>query len=224
MVDTTPTPRDNFIWLFFALITLLFSGAWLAQIGSSYASSVVNISLTVTLLVAVWSIQQEKRWYHSKWGVSVIVAGLAVGDHFLEIAQLPLIHLAFILGFVVTSTVLAGRQVLFSGNVDFNKIVGAVCIYMLIGVAWAIAYLITEQIYPGSISSFGAGTWQDNMQEAVYYSFVTLTTLGYGEITPLMPLSRALAYTEAIAGQFYIAILVASLIGVRLAAMQKEDD
>jgi voltage-gated potassium channel len=224
MVEPTATPRDNFIWLLFALILLLFSGAWLEQVGSKYGSTVINISLTVTLLVAVWSIQQEKRWYHSKWGVSTIVAGLAVGDHFLEISQLPLIHLFFILIFIVTSTILAGRQVLFSGNVDFNKIVGAVCIYILIGLAWAVAYLITEQLYPGSLSGFGAGTWQDNMQAAVYYSFVTLTTLGYGEITPLMPLSRALAYTEAIAGQFYIAILVASLIGVRLAAMQKKGD
>jgi len=221
-VETTPTKRDNFIWLLLALILLLFSGAWLEQLESEYGPTLVNISLTVTLLVAVWSIQQEKRWYHSKWGVSIIVAGLAFGDHFLESSQLPLIHLSFILLFIITTTVMAGRQVLFSGNVDFNKIIGAICIYILMGLAWAMAYLITEQMYPGSMSGFGEGPWQDNLQAAVYYSFVTLTTLGYGEITPLMPLSRFLAYTEAIAGQFYIAILVASLIGVRLAAIQKE--
>jgi hypothetical protein len=55
------------------------------------------------------------------------------------------------------------------------------------------------------------------LQKAVYYSFVTMTTLGFGDISPLQPLARYLTYLEAVTGQFYIAILVASLIGVRLA-------
>ncbi len=223
MVDTTPTERDNFIWMLFALVILLFSGAVLEQMNSSNGATLINISITITLLVSVWSMQIEKRWYHSRWGVSLIVVALALGDYFLELSQLPLIHLGFIFLFLVTSTYMAGRQVLFTGNVDFNKIIGAICIYILMGLAWAFAYLIIEQLYPGSMSAFQQGSWQDNMQEAVYYSFVTLTTLGYGEITPLQPLSRFMAYMEAITGQFYIAILVASLIGVRMAAIGKEE-
>ncbi len=223
MVDTVPTKRDNFIWLLFALILLLFSGAILEQYGSANGATLVNLSITFTLIVAVWSMQSVRRWYHSRWGVTAIIIGLGIGDYFLDVAQLPLIHIGFILTFLITSTYIASRQVLFSGSVDFNKIVGAICIYILMGLIWAFAYIGCEILFPGSLKGFTDVAWQDNVQEAFYYSFVTLTTLGYGEITPIQPLARFLAYMEALTGQFYIAVLVASLIGVRLASISSED-
>ena len=109
---------------------------------------------------------------------------------------------------------------LLSGSVDSNKIIGAICIYMLMAIAWALAYLLVEQIFPGSIAALDGEHWHQNLQRAIYYSFVTITTLGFGDVTPLQPLASYLTYLEAVTGQFYIAILVASLIGVRFAAKQ----
>ena len=106
---------------------------------------------------------------------------------------------------------------LFTGDIDGNKIIGAICIYIMLGLLWTFGFLIVEQVAPGSISGLGEGGWHQKLQDVVYYSFITLTTVGYGEIAPIAPISRFLAYLEAITGQFYIAILVASLIGARFA-------
>ena len=57
--------------------------------------------------------------------------------------------------------------------------------------------------------------WEDNFSRATYFSYVTLTTLGYGDISPAEPLSRVLVYIEAMVGTFYMAVVIASLIGAR---------
>ena len=88
---------------------------------------------------------------------------------------------------------------------------------MLPGIIWALAYLLVENLFPGSMNGLDHQQWQFNLEDMIYYSMVTLTTLGYGDITPDQPLVRFLAYMEAITGIFYTTILVASLIGVRLA-------
>ncbi len=98
---------------------------------------------------------------------------------------------------------------------------GAVCVYLLMGLIWALLYLLIAQTIPGAFSGLEQLNWYENFSAVAYYSFVTLTTLGYGDITPVAPLARFLAYMEAVAGVFYMAILVASLIGVAINRTQK---
>ena len=69
---------------------------------------------------------------------------------------------------------------------------------------------------PDSFSGIATTDWQENFLHMVYFSFITLTTLGYGDIAAALPVSRFFDYLEAIVGRFYLAILVASLIGMRL--------
>jgi hypothetical protein len=107
----------------------------------------------------------------------------------------------------------AGRRVLLRGHIDTNKIVGSIAIYLLLGLIWAMLYLIALEFVPGSFNSIEAGRWEDNFFDVIYFSFVTLTTLGYGDISPALPLTKSLAYLQAITGTFYMAIVVASLIG-----------
>jgi hypothetical protein len=213
------THRDNFIWLFFALIFLLFSGAVFAQFESELGRRLVNFSLTITMLIAVWSMERKRaRWLNPKIGMSLVIASLMIGGSILDDYRLAIAQLVIVISFLSLTTFLAWRQVMFSGHVDRNKIVGAICIYMLIGVVWAFAYLLVEALFPGSMNGLDHREWQHNLEDMIYYSMVTLTTLGYGDITPDQPLVRFLAYMESITGIFYTTVLVASLIGVRLAA------
>ena len=223
MSATSPTERDNFIWLLIGLVTLLFSGALMQQLELEDGASLINISISFTLLVAVWSMERRKAWYQSRIGLTLFIAAIGIGDYFLNSAGLSLLQLIFIFSFFSFTTLLACRQILFQGSVDLNKIIGAICIYIMMGLTWAFSYLLVEEIFPGSMLGFTEADWHANLQDAVYYSFVTLTTLGYGEITPVQPLARFLAYMEALTGQFYIAILVASLIGIRLAKIRDGD-
>ena len=74
--------------------------------------------------------------------------------------------------------------------------------YILIGLIWSFGYLIVEHLFPGSFKGLEDSLWQHNLEELIYYSLVTLTTLGYGDITPQQPLAQFLAYMEAITGIF----------------------
>ena len=69
---------------------------------------------------------------------------------------------------------------------------------------------------PGSFAGITAGNVTELLNQLTYFSFVTLTTLGYGDILPLTPIATSLAYLEAVIGQLYIAILIAGLVGTHL--------
>jgi len=106
--------------------------------------------------------------------------------------------------------------VLFTGSIDANKIMGSVCIFLLLGLIWAILYTIVALTFSDTFYGLTPGLWYEIFPDLVYFSFVSISTLGYGDIGPANAITRYLAILEAIVGQFYFAILVASLIGARM--------
>ena len=120
--------------------------------------------------------------------------------------------------FVLAATFAFGR-VLEDDNVDMNRIAGAVSIYMLIGLIWASLYfflsLMDPQAFNGlsDLSSHEVKHLNAAYMDLLYYSYVTLSTLGYGDVTPVGRAAQSLAYLEAICGVMYVAVLVASLVG-----------
>jgi voltage-gated potassium channel Kch len=147
---------------------------------------------------------------------TLIVVLSVAGGVILDKAGFSYTHLLIMLSFFIWVTWLTTRQTLFTGAIDGNKIVGAICIYMLLGLIWAFLYLFVAEAVPGAFNGLPQAPWLENFAAAVYFSFVTITTLGYGDISPVLPLARFLVLMEAIVGVFYMAILVASLVGVRL--------
>lgn len=122
-------------------------------------------------------------------------------------------------------TVLIFRDVIREGEVDLNKLCGAVCLYLLIGILFGQLYQLCDVFDPGSMmiesSKFqmhGEINAFERSNICNYFSFVTLTTLGYGDVQPLSRATRTLAYTEALLGQIYLAILVSRLVGLHIAA------
>jgi len=110
-------------------------------------------------------------------------------------------------------------QVFRRGAVNSHRILGAVAVYLLIGLAWASAYELLHFVRPGAFS--GALAAEPVPQTWIYYSFVTLTTMGYGDITPVHPVARSLAIAEALTGQLYLAITLASLVALRESAADR---
>ena len=82
-------------------------------------------------------------------------------------------------------------------------------------------YLLILVMDPHAFSGIEAGNWQEIFSRVAYYSFVTLTTLGYGDILPTNHIAEFFVYMEAIIGVFYMAIIVSSLISLRLATLQE---
>jgi hypothetical protein len=110
------------------------------------------------------------------------------------------------------------NRVLHADQVDAETIYGAVCVYFLLAALWGVLYVLVEILAPGSFNlpdsvSLTAGSRFD-AGPMMYYSFVTITTLGYGDITPATELARLLALLEAVLGQLFLVILVARLVGL----------
>jgi hypothetical protein len=112
-------------------------------------------------------------------------------------------------------------RAILAGHVSGDAIFGAVCGYLLLGIIWALLYSAIETAWPGSFSESAAlksldGKATVDRNILTYYSFITLATVGYGDVTPVAPLARTLAWIEAIAGQIYLATLVAGLVGLKV--------
>lgn len=176
-------------------------------------SRFVVILLTLGIPVAgVYAVSGERRDFI----IAAILALPLVADYIMPGVPWPLalsVGFPLLLYTFVLSIVL--REVLGSEQVTLDTLFGAAAGYLLIGFVWATAYSWIEWARPGSFyvnppnDMGGIGMqWFD----AIHFSYVTLTTLGYGEITPVSSLARSLSFLEAAAGVLYIAFLVARIV------------
>ena len=100
-----------------------------------------------------------------------------------------------------------------TGHVDLNIITGSIALYLILGFIWAILYTFLIQLSPEAIKGVEPENWIHSLSTMTYFSFVTLTTLGYGDMSPVTTIAEVLVILEAVTGMFYFAIIVASLIG-----------
>jgi len=112
------------------------------------------------------------------------------------------------------------RQVFRAGAVNTARIQGAIAVYLLFGIGWAHAYHMANILHPGSFNSPTGGL--DSVMDWAYYSFVTLTTVGYGDITAVRPIARSLSVSEALTGQLYLAVLIARLVAMEVVSWQSK--
>jgi hypothetical protein len=223
----TFTPMQQYRpWRFLVLLVTLFLLLVIQPMlrGFSIRGSVFDILYSLVLVAAILSLCQG-RWptrlalilgvpaLLGRWLACMLASSgddyVALADHFVEI---------FFLGFVA---VMILRAILTQGSISLDSIFGAICAYLLLGMAWGSLYSVIEVLQPGSFQA--TGELADSVKSAeargpvlVYYSFVTMTTVGYGDITPVSPAARTLSWLEAMMGQFYIAVLVAFLVGIRV--------
>jgi hypothetical protein len=117
-------------------------------------------------------------------------------------------------------TVVVAGQVYRNGPVTHHRILGAVAVYLLLGLSWASAYAYLHQLHPDAFT--GALGEALIPQTWIYYSFITLTSTGYGDILPVHPVARSLAIAEALTGQLYLAITLARLVSLRVGMHGKD--
>lgn len=210
--------KNNFIFLTVGLVLLLFIGSVLEYIPGDYGPRIVQAATIATIMIS--ALGQKGQYNRLVINIAFILVMMlfVVAGTVLDRAGFSYAHLILLLIFFIWMTRVLLYQVLFTGAVDGNKIVGAICIYMLLAMIWAMLYLLIAEALPGSFDGVPQAPWLENFSTATYFSFVTITTLGYGDILPISPLARFLVTMEAIVGVFYMAIVVASLIGVRLSS------
>lgn len=211
-------PKDyNFVFLTVALLALLFLVAIAEELGQATGAFLVPAVFVLVLTASMWSVRHDESVFRSGLVAVGIYVTTVVAGYWLESTQLRLLQLLLLFLFFGFMASLAARQVLFmEGPVDGNRILGAIAVYLLIGLIWALAYSAVNELEPGAFNGTEPGEWRQNFAELVYFSFVSLTTLGYGDISPNTPFTRFLVYLEAIFGQLYLAIMIAGLVGIRI--------
>ena len=118
--------------------------------------------------------------------------------------------IAVTLGWVVA------RQVFGPGRVTYHRVVGAVLLYLLIGVTFVALFVFVGLLIPKAFSGIAMEDDPALASNLIYFSFVTLTTVGYGDIVPVHPIARSLCNLESIAGQLYPATLLARLVTLEI--------
>ncbi|MGY6276658.1 ion channel [Methylomonas sp. MgM2] len=204
----------NFFYLFLGLILILLILPFADDVALVGRYS-VTLLFSLFMLISVWSMADSRRIF--EFGIFLIV-----GISFVEGAafimgfsrELEAIGLGLMLIFCSLSTFIAGRNVFVMHQVDLNSLIGAFCVYLLIGMIWALLFRILHLYGLASFTGNINEEEQAIFPDLVYFSFVTLASLGYGDIAPVSGLSRTLAYLETVVGQFYLAVMVASLVGV----------
>lgn len=216
-------------WRFQLLLLVLLSlYAIVPFIEARWFADIVATAVTVFAVASV----SEKRGLLVVFSVlaAFVIAGtwyahwfpgysIAVAVHFLD-ALFQALVVGAILAHVFKST-----------RITRETIAGAICAYLLIGAMWAHVFSIVENVSPGSFAdnsieadaASGPEPIRDQSDRFTYFSFVTLTTLGYGDITPLTRPAKNLAALEAIFGQLYLAVLIARLVGQARSLKKRED-
>jgi len=185
----------------------------------------LDVIFTIFLLTALYSISGNRKILLA--GTLLVIPIFYLGwsgqgkDNFY-LALLAFVFGMAFFGFVATAILI---HIVGEERVTMDLIYGSACVYFLIGFFWSVGYGIIELLIPGSFSVSGHvltradyishyGFLNDNLS---YFSFVTLTTLGYGDVIPLSGPAKTTSTLEAIVGQLYIALLVARLVGLHAA-------
>lgn len=215
-------------------LILLFILGWPLTSLSAYplVTQLVGTGLLLAILIsAAQATGPGPRWrlILSLMGAGVLVLNLAA--YATNSIQLELGFYVLILAFLGSVAVLTIQHLMQSRRVDYDTLAAALCAYAVLVLFWASAYSLVETVVSGSFSYSGASAdvpqvmhfgFGDSMM-SIYYSFVTITTLGYGDVTPVTALARMLAALQAFFGQAFVAILVARLVGLQIAASLAAD-
>jgi hypothetical protein len=211
----------KFLILLVALLLLLIAQPLIAR--WEYGRIVISIlgsAMQVATILALFQDRKE-RVFALVFGLPTIAAIWSQHCYSGPALEVALIagH-AFVGTFLALTAVLVLHYVL-THQVNADTVFGALCAYLLIGVATAQAYFIMETLQPRSFKASADVTAEfvdpdTRAASLMYYSFTTLTTSGFGDIVPDTPLTRTLSWMEAVAGQFYLAVLVAGLVGMRV--------
>ena len=172
--------------------------------------AVVEVFFLLILLSGAWAIAEHRA-------AAILVALLCAGALAITVLApiwlgggASMVRLAGAFAGVMVLAAVIAMKVFAPGRITTDRIMGAVALYLTLGVAWGNAYeivaLLDHQAFAGALDA------KNGVERWFYFSFVTLTTVGYGDITPSSRVAQALAISEALVGQLYPAIILARLV------------
>jgi len=215
--DNSGSRRGAFLPLLIALSLMLI----LIPLSESFPLMYTVLG-SLVLLSGMPAVLSDRSFRMTAGAALVICLPLRWAAHFLG-HQSPILillsHVTVLIYFMILAAVVLVR-VIAHPQVTRQTVIGAICGYLLIGYIFTSGYSVLTYLEPGSISVGGqplgveqADHVEQHLSELSYFSFASLTTVGYGDIVPVTPFARAIAVVEVLVGQLYLAGFVARLVG-----------
>ena len=218
----------RFLFLLVFLMVFIFLGPFIEA--DNRGLSLYDGLFTAMLVVGAYSASKKRSSLVIALAILVPLVALVWLDHFDPSTSFTVPrHVLVILFFAfIALTILS--HVLRDERVSFDKICAALCSYLLLGVIFATLYSLMEFLDPGMFLTGGkvipqgdpGAFYGEGLGQAIYFSFTTLTTLGYGDISGATPVAKNLSVLEAIIGQIYLVVLVARLVGLEISHSKDE--
>jgi hypothetical protein len=177
------------------------------------ASEILVVPLCVTLVAACWSLDPRGVWFRMGLGVGAIALAMGLARW---VSPNPLFPIATAVALVVLAAlcvVLGVRALFATSRITVANLLTALSVYLLIAATFGMIYTVTYAVEPAWFKGVSPAGRSAEIAELMYFSIGTLTTVAYGDILPVHPISRLLCNIEAVVGQMYIAVLVALLVG-----------
>jgi hypothetical protein len=216
--------RHRFAVLNAALLLMIATSPLLE--GARHLARIQYAAMFALILIsAVYAVGH--RW-HAQWIVAplAVLTGIAHVVAYLDGGMITSILARALAVATILCVIFLLLRLLFSvTSADYETINAALCVYLLMGVTWSALYSMTEMIAPGSFA-FPSGAGASTSAEIgsglsilpIYFSFVTMTTVGYGDILAVGSAARVLAICQAVLGQVYLVVLVARLVGLQISS------
>jgi hypothetical protein len=212
---TTKIANARFSYLFFTIMLLFLLRPFL--VGLTALNIITDIFMWSILISCVWAVHDKKRDRVTFLGLIVLFIATGLLDLFLDDPAIT--WAGKIMGVIVFAYLVAAifLYLIRQEEVTGDMIMAAASEYILIGIMFSYMYFLLEAVYPGS---FNLPHKQMDRSTFLYFSFVTLTTAGYGDILPVSVPARSFAIFEQVTGQLFVAVLVARLVGLYTARKQ----
>jgi len=197
-----------------ALVLLLITAPFVEQMEDG--KTIETVLVTLVLLTAVLAVGGGRRTL--TWAIILVIPAL-VGrwsHHFGATRAFPAAGLGPSLVFIVFIVANLFRYILRAPRVTTEVLYAGVATYLMLGVLWANAYVLVAHVMPSAFVFTAGPPTSQSMQgfNGLYFSFVTLSTVGYGDIIPIAPVARLLAIVEATVGMLFMTVLIARLVAL----------
>ena len=202
--------RNHPVYLMVSLFLLILVHP--AFEGLPVTNLVLNVLLSLTLLSSMLTVMRSRRLFVAVCLMGVPTMLLNWLNNFLDLGWgLTILGIAMLGVFTAVIVGILLKHILTARRVTVNMLCRAVSAYMLIGIAWASAYKVVLMLDPDTIRGL---TSEDTWGDFAYYSFTVLTTLGFGDVTPISPYARSLTILQALLGPLYLAVSIAKLVAM----------